>query len=139
MKVIFLDIDGVLNIWGNMQLGITLDPTRTVLMRLLAETTKARFVISSTWRMHKDCCERLDAAGLPKALIHEDWKTITAGDVRGFQIQDWLERHPEVKQFCIIDDDSDMLEEQMPFFVKTFGMEAGFTTEHFHQALRILQ
>ena len=39
--------------------------------------------------------------------------------VRGHEIQEWLDKHPEVTRYAILDDDSDMLPEQMPNFFKT--------------------
>lgn len=138
MKIIFLDIDGVLNVFSNMALGVLLDQTRVAMMRLLAESTNSKIVVSSTWRRHKDCIDRLCDFGLSRGLFHDDWRT-TLDDLecRGDQIQLWLNEHSDVTNFVIIDDDSDMLESQMPHFVKT-SMEAGFTNKHFQQAVGIL-
>ncbi len=38
---------------------------------------------------------------------------------RGNEIQEWLDRHPEVEKYAILDDDIDMLHTQMPNFFKT--------------------
>lgn len=37
---------------------------------------------------------------------------------RGDEIKKWLGRH-DVEKYIILDDDSDMLEEQLPFFINT--------------------
>ena len=42
---------------------------------------------------------------------------------RGDEIAAWLTAHPKVKEWAIVDDDSDMLPEQLPRFVKTDGNE----------------
>jgi hypothetical protein len=39
---------------------------------------------------------------------------------RGVEIQQWLDEHPDVTNYVILDDDSDMLEHQMKNFVVTF-------------------
>lgn len=36
--------------------------------------------------------------------------------LRGQEIQDWLDKHPEVEDYAILDDDSDMTEEQFDKF-----------------------
>ena len=36
--------------------------------------------------------------------------------LRGEEIQDWLDNHPEVEDYAILDDDSDMLPEQFAKF-----------------------
>jgi hypothetical protein len=38
---------------------------------------------------------------------------------RGDEIKAWLSEHPEVDKYAILDDDSDMLDEQLPNFFKT--------------------
>ena len=56
---------------------------------------------------------------------------------RGSEIKAWLDMHPEVKKYVIIDDDGDMLEEQMSNFVMTY-FYSGFQDEHLEKAIRIL-
>jgi hypothetical protein len=38
---------------------------------------------------------------------------------RGHEIQDWLDKHKEVTNYVIIDDDNDMLDTQRSNFVRT--------------------
>jgi HAD domain in Swiss Army Knife RNA repair proteins len=42
-----------------------------------------------------------------------------ADDVRGYEIQAWLELHPEVDRYAILDDDTDFLEHRLPNFFHT--------------------
>ena len=42
--------------------------------------------------------------------------TTTHKTLRGEEIQDWLDKHPEVEDYAILDDDSDMLEHQFKKF-----------------------
>lgn len=139
MKIIFLDIDGVLNNHNNMCLGVALCPTKCVIMRLLADVCEAKFVISSTWRLHNDCKKQLSMFGIPSTHIHEDWRTTTEHmPLRGAQIELWLKDHPEVTNYVIIDDESDMTEEQLEHhFVKTEFI-VGFTHREFMEAKEIL-
>lgn len=128
-RVLFLDIDGV--VLSGTALRETgdnryLPPAAIALVNEVLDRTGAVVVVSSTWRMYKDCREILARAGLTR--LHEDWATPTGrqmvgplilGRTRGSEIQDWLDRHPEVERYAIIDDDSDMLDQQKARFVKT--------------------
>jgi hypothetical protein len=64
-------------------------------------------------------------------------REVSVGSVRGKEIDRWLKDHPEVEQYCIVDDDSDMLEEQMPYFVKTTYKE-GLQFDHMEKICKIL-
>lgn len=74
---------------------------------------------------------------------HQRMGTITTtkltgiGGHRGRQIEDWFSKFGHfVDKWAILDDDSDMLPEQMPNFVKT-DSENGMTLENFRQLRRI--
>lgn len=151
MRVLFLDIDGVLVTGASMRYwhwygthdkngrklggkrrrklpnngysGQTFDPICAnnfrVLLELLPEDVK--IVISSTWRMGRDTIEELK-----EILDHEhiDSSRVigrTGSDdsgIRGREIQAWLNLHPEVTDFLILDDDRDM-EHLKPRLVRT--------------------
>lgn len=127
MKVLFLDIDGVIlsgeELWANH--NRYLPPAKIALVKEVCSRTGALIVVSSTWRMLEDCRGLLEAAGL--TCLHRDWRTakntkvgnIWIGCPRGREIQDWLDAHPEVSAYAIVDDDGDMLPEQMARFVQT--------------------
>ena len=133
MKVVFLDIDGVLNshrtaiAFG----GIPFTTARSgrsrldeVAIRLIGGIVRASgavIVLSSTWRKHEDWLDYGPALDLP--IID---RTPSLCGNRGTEIADWLRRHPDVERYAIIDDDSDMLPEQLPYFVHTSGFD-GFT------------
>lgn len=40
---------------------------------------------------------------------------------RGYEIEEWLNKHPEVENYVILDDDDDMLDSQLNNFVRTSG------------------
>lgn len=123
MKVILLDIDGVLNVisQGHDEFGSIFHKHFEDNLRTIIDATGAKIVLSASMR----------ANGLPE--IQEMWKKRNLpGEVidvtpyismdtvpRGEEIKEWLDLHPEVTNYVIIDDDPDMLEEQMSHFVKT--------------------
>lgn len=108
--------------------------------------TGAKVVISSTWRLReKDCFDLLDQARLDRHFIcdcaeHEGqcWKTPNrGGGLRGYEIQGWLMRHPEVTHYVIFDDNSDFTDEQESHLVQT-SFDNGILMEDFNEAHRIL-
>lgn len=131
MKVIFLDFDGVLNNQGSFimetrkrkaiengfeKLGPvnhTLDSTNASnLQYILDAHPDAKIVISSTWRLHFTL-EQLEAKLLSYDVNAKD-KIIgqTPRRFRGFnsaprysEIEGYLEEHPEVTNYIILDDE----------------------------------
>jgi hypothetical protein len=125
-KVLFLDIDGVLNsarscyARGGFPHDFSEDGFKKFdhiaidLIQRLCEKTGAKIVLSSTWRILHTVLECADGLSLP---IFDRTKMLNGP--RGKEIKEWLDRHPEVTKYAIVDDDSDMLPEQKPFFVQT--------------------
>src|ERR1700733_7639768 len=118
MKVLFLDIDGVLNyeaFWKRFRGAYGIDDELAARIRVIKKTTKAKIVLSSAWR------------GSPENERHISRKVGTLFDstprllsmIRGEEIKRWLDQHPEVTRYAIVDDDSDMLPEQLPHFFRT--------------------
>ena len=56
----------------------------------------------------------------------------------GGRTGEWLSRHPEVERYAIVDDDSDMLPEQMPFFVRTSAETGGLKKRHADRLIKLL-
>ena len=56
---------------------------------------------------------------------------------RGNEIKNWLENHPDIQNYLIIDDEANILEEQKEHFVQT-DINEGLTEEHYHKARSIL-
>lgn len=125
MRVIFCDFDGVLNsvasfIYNNRQnlLGLTDVPTHesfdpiacSNLQFILEELPDVQVVVSSTWRKTKTLCALKEIFKennlLPERMIGTT--PIAESRYRGDEIKQYLDEHPEVTEFCIIDDDSDM-------------------------------
>lgn len=80
-----------------------------------------KICVSSTWKHHFGNKENLlNSDRWEMALEDLGFKSGTfvgiTGDrrgLRGDEIKDWLDLHPEVEDYAILDDDSDMLDEQM--------------------------
>lgn len=126
MKVLFLDIDGVVNskafakrIYEQQGYGglMGIDPVPARLVKRIIQDTGCKVVLSSTWRLwessraevRRDVCEFIDCtidmqAGAKRGVVE-----------RGLEVQEWLSRHPHVKQYAILDDDADFLPGQWLF------------------------
>lgn len=142
-KVLFLDIDGVLNCertriaFDGIPHLITrehvamLDQVAIGMIRALCEHANIGVVISSSWRSTTgwQCLGR--ALRLPTV----DQTPRLAG-CRGDEIARWLAEHPEVDTYAILDDSSDMLDGQLSRFVRTCGFE-GMTWANFKQLCAI--
>lgn len=127
MKIIFLDIDGVLNVYceSRDEFGCTFHKHFEDNLRFIIEKTDAKIVVSSTWRMEGlDVMQQMwKKRGLAGEVIDVTPNLIDVTRIRGYEIDLWLKmnKHLNVSNYCIIDDDDDMTIEQMPFFVKTSG------------------
>lgn len=148
LKVLFLDIDGVilsgeeLHARGNHRY---LPPSKIALIQQVCDRSGAVIVVSSTWRAFDETPALLRMAGL-QAAIHQEWRTdqehrstsgLYVGEARGHQIKRWLDAHPETASYAIVDDDSDMLPEQMPRLVKT-PFQTGIEQAHVDQLVTLL-
>lgn len=138
MKYLFLDIDGVLNHeqWYESQHNnpdakpfpySCFDPQCVTRVNEILEKTGAQLVISSSWRLDKELYLTLNSVGLKsKFECTPYWRNRGCESFtrRGEEIQEFLRTHnynSETDNFVIIDDDSDMLEEQLPHFFQTVG------------------
>src|ERR1700684_1329429 len=103
MKVIFLDMDGVLNsdqTPNPRKLPYVVDRKLLTRFKRLLQRTSAKVVLSSTWRY--------DAAGLFSAKHHNVAFSRVTQDrphrPRRDEILAWLKKHPKVVRFAVIDD-----------------------------------
>ena len=135
-KVIFLDFDGVVSTndykWH-------LNPVKVLSVTELCKNTGARIIVSSSWKVGCSDTEHfkdwLKRCFLTKEIrencpdLFNTFIDYIAGitDVgvgeRGMEIRDYLKRHDEIVNYVILDDDSDMLEEQLFNFVQTDTFE----------------
>ena len=121
-KVLFLDIDGVCNSVRYMKSGahrpgsmLGIDPYPAFMVGKIQLDTGCEVVLSSTWRLNKMSRDEVRAQVVDFIDVTPDFGIRP----RGEEIQDWLDRNPDVTRYAILDDDSDMLQGQMPNFFKT--------------------
>lgn len=148
-KAIFLDIDGpicpprVCIAVGDRGVFSAFDMAALRFFEdLLREDPDLGIVISSTWRLgqKKDFFYHLFGAfGLPnlKKRFFNDWKTKGLIGKRGVEVKEWLDRHPEVTNYVIVDDSSDFLEEQKSKLVLVDVLD-GILHGHYRQIKHVL-
>jgi hypothetical protein len=128
-KVLFLDIDGVLNSERTVEATggyphsfdpvaqERFDPIAIKLIQRLLRLTKSVVVLSSSWRNMFTIEEVAEGLGVP--ILD---RTPNFGKVRGDEVQKWLSLYTEkynVTKYAIVDDNSDFHSFQAPYFVKT--------------------
>lgn len=115
MKVIFCDVDGVLNnavTKARSPSGYTGVSDKLILkLKLIVDETGAIIVLSSDWRLAKDdpvhgkdyryLVRKLLFVG--KLKISDHTKDIAWKD-RGLEIKTYLDEHPKVSEFVVLDD-----------------------------------
>lgn len=109
MKIIFLDIDGVLNShYDYERYGFDyIDSGLVEILKGIVFATKSEIVLSSTWRLNDS-----DRAFVRSALRYKmlDFVGITPyleSKPRAEEIKLWLENNPHVIRYAILDDNSD--------------------------------
>lgn len=148
MKVIFLDIDGVLNSrrssiafngmpWPDHTNDVweeKFDHIAIGLLRDAIEKTNAVCVLSSTWRYDgSELVQRL-ARFLQVPIIGV---TRSLSMTRGDEIKEWLDNHKEVTHYAILDDSSDMLPYQKKNLVHVNSMN-GMSYENYMDLIKVL-
>ena len=143
-KVLFLDIDGVLNsartayaFGGYPHLPSQVDRFDLVavaLIRKVCTEVGARICLSSTWRLGRDWKELRGHLGLP--ITHRTPRL--DGARRGEEIKAWMDAYNRtIEKWAIVDDDADMLPEQLHHFVQTCPRN-GFTFENYERLKDLL-
>lgn len=162
-KLIFLDIDGVLNTrdWHSRmtkdtprdEFGWVFDPVAVENLARIVKETGASIVISSSWKFlgMAKLREMWKIRNLPGTLLDITPNTVSdevllnanldemeLGVCRGNEIKEWLSRHKgEVSNYVIIDDFDDLLPEQENHVVLTDSL-IGITEWDAEKAIRIL-
>jgi len=155
MKVIFLDIDGVLVTRNSVKYQYQNFPDDTSIrfgksavknLNKLIRRTKAEIVISSTWRLFhslEDLQNIFKKQGIRGKIISTtsiEKAPVEIDIPRGQKITAWLVQHPEVEKYVIIDDDvqADCIQFHPNNCVET-SYKFGFSPEDkFKEALWIL-
>ena len=102
MKVLFLDIDGVVNnerTKANFEGLIAIDPTMAALVQRIVQNTGCEIVLSSSWRLFQNIRNEVER----KICKFSDITPILHAP-RGYEIKVWLTLHPEIDHYAILDD-----------------------------------
>lgn len=111
---------------------------------LIEKVPEAKIVVSSTWRILNDVPALKEILKPFPTVANRIIDRTPRGEykdgriMRGEEIKMWLDQHPKVTNYVIIDDDSDMLDEQRENFVHTSNLH-GFLYGDMLQAERILK
>jgi hypothetical protein len=114
MKVIFLDIDGVLNCTNTpnpRRFPYIVDSKLLRRFKRLLQRTGAKVVLSSTWRYDPAGLFSARHWGIPFMDVIPDMPKRPRRD----EVLAWLKAHPKVERFVVIDDEDDELD-QLPLF-----------------------
>ena len=157
MRVLFLDIDGVLNhrqwfmknpmrgdLKGHAWKDSQIDPHCVRVLNQVIASTDAKIVVSSTWRL-------MDPLKSLKATLRRNGFLWTASMIdvtpdiyvegqrrlRGNDIQAWLDTRDDVEAIAIVDDDSDM-GHLIDRLVKTANDNGGLTGEKGSELITML-
>lgn len=150
MKILFLDMDGVLNSedWYNSrakepyegklsELCSMIDPDAVARLNDILRQTHCKIVLSSSWRCMEPITmvdRALKMRGLKTTLLGA---TPSIGNPRGGEIQAWLDiAGPGVERFVILDDSDDMVHLAPKLVLTTFSH--GLQDEHVERAVKIL-
>lgn len=150
MKLIFLDVDGVLNNRKAFKKGkqdgfphgpcLVWDPDCINRLNNIIEKTGAKIVVSSTWRLYNDAYKVLtEVMGIKGEFIGctPDHIRRPHPSSRGGEINEWLTLEKlEKSPFVILDDDSDM-DKYMNKLVLT-DTEAGLQDREMNKAIEML-
>ena len=150
MKIIFLDVDGILNSNDTEDVFrglIGLDYSGIKLLREIVDATKAEIVLVSTWKLgwHKDKSRNSMLANYLDTRLAEEGLTIidkTGGhmNLRGHGIIDWLSEHPTDSWIVLDDEIFEDYEECgiLPHLVKTSFYDGGLKDKHVEMAINLL-
>lgn len=150
MKILFIDFDGVVSTFEK---GWRLDEEKLSLLKEIIDNTNAKIVVSSSWKVgYNDVDNFIETLGgrRESETIKNNGNmfqwfcnniydiTDSNGSWRGDEIQRWIDAHEEeIESYAILDDDSDMRENQLFNFVQTDGYE-GITSREVKLCIKIL-
>lgn len=153
MKVIFLDIDGVLNFNGcRDKIGgiYFVNDNKIKLLKEIIDRTNAKIVLSSTWRfgwfdrdygmntVHAEDFTKLEEKLKEFGIEFLSRTPRTQDRYRGNEIKQWLDKWggEAVEKFIIIDDDTDM-KPYMDRLIQT-SFKNGLMTKNVERAVKLL-
>lgn len=155
MKIVFLDIDGVLNSDDWYKSGEAkkayektkivsdyhFDPNAWKLVEKLLIETGAKIVLTSSWRNYTLGATLKDFTGTKFEVLNKYIVGITPHSMlrnRGKEIETFIKNTDiKIDRYVIIDDDTDFNTDQLQYFVRTDWFH-GITEENYNKAKKIL-
>lgn len=144
MKILFLDIDGVLNSQQFLQeggyCGLILDPSRMILLKEILDATNAKIVLTSSWREHWE-----DPIGtyLRKEFGKYDMEIYDRTPIlrlsREVEIRTWLASQEDIETFVVLDDRMLYAGFLKGHMIKTRGYRRGLDEYDVSGAIAILK
>lgn len=137
-KIIFLDVDGVLNDNEVLSTREELGEHHLINLKSLVAATRSEIVLSSTWRHYSE-----EQIILKTAFIEHNipmWIDQTPDLLmpRGYEITQWLKNNVTEARVLILDDDNEADIKSLPNvqhkFIRTC-MEQGLTYNHVQEAI----
>lgn len=152
MKVLFLDIDGVLNCmyptpsqdrdWVDLdEWRYGFNPDLVARLRHVLFKTGCKIVVSSSWRHHTSYAPyqpQRNWRDVLAEMLHKTRDEVFVGETpmdnsgkRGLEIMEWLSMHEDVTDYCVVDDETVDIEPYIDKgrIVKT-DMKIGLTGEN---------
>lgn len=152
MKVIFLDVDGVLNSSEHRRrmlrqgdYSILLEPHHLDLLRELVNASGASLVLISSWRKYWTKEGSIDSAGkrLEEALhqvglsIYDKTPVLRDG-TRSQEIEQWMKCHTYIDEYVILDDNDFLWSKKLRPHWICCPSDTGITTDLIKVALDVL-
>lgn len=142
MKILFLDVDGVLiparNYFSN-RYAYQFDPLAVEAVKRICKRTGAQVVMNTAWNATPPELRHLClSAEFP---LSNDWQTEYPVCERWEGITGWLAKHPDVTTWAVLDDDAKgLLPLPLNDFVRVIVVdpEVGITTANYREATRLL-
>ncbi len=157
--VLFLDFDGVMNSkeWFHKRphQELAFDPVLVSRVSTICQSVDANVVVSSSWRRIGDphrgeappstpmegvlfCRGVLRGYGFRGRIVDVTPSGDDRGSERGWEIQAWLDAHPEYSEtpFAILDDGDDMVHLKLRLVLTPWN--TGIQTSHVKRAIELL-
>lgn len=158
MKVIFLDVDGVLNSRQGRESrerngsfsAFSLEAEHLKLLKKIVDATDAKIVLSSSWRYRfwDDKIAHLKEGPLYYALcahlrkyemqLYDVTPYIRYDVTRGDEIRAWLNMNRGIERFVILDDENDFYASQLEDYLVQVSSETGLTEDDCSKAINKL-
>lgn len=132
MKILFLDFDGVITTYLSKW---KIDMDKVKIINKICDKTDAKIVVASSWRIgyrgvvhtFQEYLKQYFTKNQYLDHFKEEFNKFInnivgmteSGSYRGNEIKFYMNDHPEVENYVIIDDDSDMCDYQLFNFVQT--------------------